>query len=342
MLPATRSFRSKTGTLNRSEYFLMSWDFYFLQSPAAMKVWWEQWWCHVPSGLVTVTLRRNCCEPFAMLYAVFPSVCHSNATLPSKCRPKITTDQKFEACRKQLRLIGLVASIDPERDVARSCKPVASERKILGVDQLSEKISKRQGRNRPTQRAGKDDRGWCGRKSPLSDTLTTSKHVQNQNPSEPRWWRSWFSGCGPWGGHSCGDDHGWLPPYCYCHCQKRCTVAGLWCEAGKRVTSWLNLIGIFEIPFGESKAAGSCRSCKFWESFDFEARLRWTSCSHPMMWRPRPWTVPTWDLMANICGQRRQKSCRACRKGSLASWHGEYPVQTCSNHDQAFRRSISS
>jgi|Cyp1metagenome_2_1107374.scaffolds.fasta_scaffold33063_1 hypothetical protein len=35
---------------------------------------------------------------------------------------KITTDQKFEACRKQLRLIGLVASIDPERDVARSCK----------------------------------------------------------------------------------------------------------------------------------------------------------------------------------------------------------------------------
>jgi hypothetical protein len=28
---------------------------------------------------------------------------------------KITTDQKFEACRKQLRLIGLVASIDPER-----------------------------------------------------------------------------------------------------------------------------------------------------------------------------------------------------------------------------------
>ncbi|CAL1163717.1 unnamed protein product [Cladocopium goreaui] len=29
---------------------------------------------------------------------------------------EITTDQKFEACRKQLRLIGLVASIDPERD----------------------------------------------------------------------------------------------------------------------------------------------------------------------------------------------------------------------------------
>ena len=28
----------------------------------------------------------------------------------------ISTDQKFEACRKQLRLIGLVASIDPERD----------------------------------------------------------------------------------------------------------------------------------------------------------------------------------------------------------------------------------
>eukprot|EP00434_Breviolum_minutum_P006202 symbB.v1.2.005469.t1/scaffold260.1/size426026/20 len=28
----------------------------------------------------------------------------------------ITTDQKFEACRQQLRLIGLVASIDPERD----------------------------------------------------------------------------------------------------------------------------------------------------------------------------------------------------------------------------------
>ncbi|CAJ1357682.1 unnamed protein product [Effrenium voratum] len=28
----------------------------------------------------------------------------------------VTTDQKFEACRKQLRLIGLVASIDPERD----------------------------------------------------------------------------------------------------------------------------------------------------------------------------------------------------------------------------------
>jgi len=28
----------------------------------------------------------------------------------------ITTDQKFEACRKDLRLIGLVASIDPERD----------------------------------------------------------------------------------------------------------------------------------------------------------------------------------------------------------------------------------
>ena len=27
---------------------------------------------------------------------------------------KISTDQKFEACRKQLRLIGLVASIDPE------------------------------------------------------------------------------------------------------------------------------------------------------------------------------------------------------------------------------------
>ena len=27
----------------------------------------------------------------------------------------ITTDQKFEACRKQLRLMGLVASIDPER-----------------------------------------------------------------------------------------------------------------------------------------------------------------------------------------------------------------------------------
>eukprot|EP00435_Cladocopium_sp_Y103_P010272 s1159_g2.t1 len=44
----------------------------------------------------------------------------------------ITTDQKFEACRKQLRLIGLVASIDPERDVARSRLPVGSERKILG------------------------------------------------------------------------------------------------------------------------------------------------------------------------------------------------------------------
>ncbi len=32
-------------------------------------------------------------------------------------RAKITTDQKFEACRQQLRLIGLVASIDPERDL---------------------------------------------------------------------------------------------------------------------------------------------------------------------------------------------------------------------------------
>ena len=54
-----------------------------------------------------------------------------------------------------------------------------------------------------------------------------------QNHSEPRWWRSWFSGCRPWSGHSRGDDHGWLPPYCYCHCQKRCTVAGPWCcEAG--------------------------------------------------------------------------------------------------------------
>ena len=33
---------------------------------------------------------------------------------------KITTDQKFEACRKQLRLIGLVASIDPERALPES------------------------------------------------------------------------------------------------------------------------------------------------------------------------------------------------------------------------------
>merc|ERR1719502_1008638 len=29
---------------------------------------------------------------------------------------EISTDQKFSACRQQLRLIGLVASIDPDRD----------------------------------------------------------------------------------------------------------------------------------------------------------------------------------------------------------------------------------
>ena len=28
----------------------------------------------------------------------------------------LSTDQKFEACRKDLRLVGLVASIDPDRD----------------------------------------------------------------------------------------------------------------------------------------------------------------------------------------------------------------------------------
>ena len=33
---------------------------------------------------------------------------------------EISTDQKFEACRKQLRLIGLVASIDPERALSES------------------------------------------------------------------------------------------------------------------------------------------------------------------------------------------------------------------------------
>ena len=80
---------------------------------------------------------------FAMLYAVFPSVCHSKTPLCQanrfcKCRPKITTDQKFEACRKELRLIGLVASIDPERDLARSCKiPFAcgqwAKRRFKGV-----------------------------------------------------------------------------------------------------------------------------------------------------------------------------------------------------------------
>lgn len=40
---------------------------------------------------------------------------------------EISTDQKFEACRKQLRLIGLVASIDPERALSESSDNMSRE-----------------------------------------------------------------------------------------------------------------------------------------------------------------------------------------------------------------------
>ena len=70
------------------------------------QVWWEQRWCHGPSTVVCWNVVASF-EGGLSHHTASPCCVVASA--------KITTDQKFEACRKQLRLIGLVASIDPER-----------------------------------------------------------------------------------------------------------------------------------------------------------------------------------------------------------------------------------